>query len=225
MQLTSWSIIFKSLYRVFSLRHSLVLALLAFIATGAYNYIETIIPIFTVQALGWTDQAYSQFQASATLIGGMAGMLIGGMLLDKFGKIRMMNIYFFLMITLTTALAFLNMFWTHSWFISSFMIVYQVLYVFASIGLFVIAMQCCWKKVSASQFTLYMTISNLGRIAGAKLIGPVKNQLSWEYTLFLFALMIALSWIIIQFIRINYHVKKVADLENKDAVNRIPALT
>jgi hypothetical protein len=44
-----------------------------------------------------------------------------------------------------------------------------------------------------------MTISNLGRIAAAKLIGPVKNLLSWEYTLFLFAVMIAIAWGAIRF--------------------------
>jgi PAT family beta-lactamase induction signal transducer AmpG len=185
---------------------------------------DTLIPIFTVQALGWTDQAYSQFYATATLIGGIGGMLIGGMLLDRFGKIRMLNIYFFVLIVLATSLAFLKMYWINTWFISGFMIIYQVLFVFTSIGVFATAMQCCWKKVSASQFTLYMTIANLGRIAGAKLIGPVKNQLSWEYTLFLFSIMIALAWVIIQFVHIRQHVTRVEDLEQKDAAGQIPAL-
>lgn len=224
MQLTSWSVIFKSLYRVFSLRNSLRFAVIAFITQGAFNYMDTLIPIFTVQALDWTDQAYSQFYATATLIGGIGGMLIGGMLLDRFGKIRMLNIYFFVLIALATSLAFLKMYWVNTWFISGFMIIYQVLFVFTSIGVFATAMQCCWKKVSASQFTLYMTIANLGRIAGAKLIGPVKNQLSWEYTLFLFSVMIALAWVIIQFVHIRQHVKRVEDLEQNDAADQIPAL-
>ena len=97
------------------------------------------------------------------------------------------------------------------------MIVYQILYVFASIGIFAIAMQCCWKKVSASQFTMYMTLGNLGRIVGAKLIGPLKDQLDWNYTLLMFALMIALVWGLIQFLNINNHVKQVDRLEGKYA--------
>jgi PAT family beta-lactamase induction signal transducer AmpG len=225
MQLTSWSVIFRSLYSVFSLRNSLLFAVIAFITQGSFNYMDTLIPIFTVQALGWTDQAYSQFYATATLIGGIGGMLIGGILLDRFGKILMLNIYFFVLIVLAASLAFLKMYWVHTWFISGFMIIYQVLFVFTSIGVFATAMQCCWKKVSASQFTLYMTIANLGRIAGAKLIGPVKAQLSWEYTLFLFAVMIALAWVLIRFININQHVKRVVDLEDKDVADKKPALT
>ena len=216
IQITSWSVIFKSLYKVFTLRNSLLFATIAFITQGSFNYIDTLIPIFTVQALGWTDQAYSQFYAAASLIGGISGMFIGGMLIDKFGKIRMLNIYFFLLVSLITSLAFCKMYWVNTWFISGFMIIYQILYVFATIGVFAIAMQCCWKKISATQFTLYMTISNIGRIIGAKSIGPVKNLLSWEYTLFLFALMIAVAWIVIQFIHLDQQVKRVADLENKE---------
>jgi len=225
MHLTSWSVIFKSLYSVFRLHNSLLLAMIGFMSLMAFNYIDTLIPIFTVQALGWTDQAYSQFYATATLVGGISGMLIGGILIDKFGKKRMLNVYFSLLILLTTSLAFLKMYWPNTWFISSFMIGYQVLYVFSSIGIFATAMECCWKKVSATQFTLYMTISNLGRIAGAKLIGPVKNQLSWEYTIFLFSIMIAVAWGIIQFMHIREHVKRVEDLDQKDLISQNPALT
>ncbi|MEO7523315.1 MAG: MFS transporter, partial [Ferruginibacter sp.] len=187
MQIGSWSDIFKSLYKVFTLRNSLLLAVTAFFTQGACNYLDTLIPIFTVQALGWTDKAYSQFYATASLIGGIGGMLIGGILIDKFGKIRMLNIYFFLMISLVSSLVFLKIYWVHSWFISGFMIIYQILYVFCTIGIFATAMQCCWKKVSATQFTLYMTIGNLGRIFGAKLIGPITANFSWGYTLLAFA--------------------------------------
>jgi MFS transporter, PAT family, beta-lactamase induction signal transducer AmpG len=216
MQITSWKAIGKSLYSVFTLRNSLLFACIAFITQGSFNYIETLLPIFTVQELGWTDRAYSNFYATATLIGGLGGMLIGGILIDKFGKIRMLNIYFFLLITLTAGFAFFKMYWGNKWFISSFMIIYQVLYVFTSIGVFATAMQCCWKKVSATQFTLYMTISNVGRIVGAKSIGPIKNNFSWEYTLLAFACMIALAWLLIRLMHINTQVQRVSELERKD---------
>ncbi len=215
MQLTGWAIIFKSLYRVFTLRNSLLLAIILFISQGAFNYIATLLPIFTVQALKWTDQAYSHYFATASLIGGIGGMLIGGILIDKFGKIRMMNIYFLLLISLTAFFVFLKSYWTSPWIVVSFMITYQLLYVFTCIGIFAIAMQCCWKKVSASQFTIYMTIGNLGRIVGAKLIGPIKIQLSWEYTVLCFAGIIILGWALIQMLHINNHIIHVNKLDLK----------
>ncbi len=226
MQLSSWSVIFKSLYKVFSLRNSLLLAVLMFISQGSYNYIATLLPIFTVQALNWTDQDYSQYFATASLIGGIGGMLIGGVLIDRFGKIRMLNIYFFLLIGLTAGFVFLKPYWTNTFFIVSYMTVYQLLYVFGCIGIFAIAMQCCWKKVSASQFTIYMTIGNMGRIVGAKLIGPIKLNFSWEYTVLAFAGMMVLAAIAIQFLHIENHLKHVDELEKKHLESElIPRLT
>ncbi|MBK8404306.1 MAG: MFS transporter [Saprospiraceae bacterium] len=213
MQLSSWTDIFTSLYRVFSLRNSLVLAVLVFITQGSFNYIATLLPIFTVQALGWSDQAYSNYFATASLVGGIGGMLIGGILIDRFGKILMMNIYLFLLVLLTIGFVLLKMQWSSNWLIVSFMIVYQLLYVFSCIGVFAIAMQCCWKKVSASQFTIYMTISNMGRIVGAKLIGPVKDQFSWEYTVLAFAILMLAAWIIIQFLHMKNHLSHLENLE------------
>ena len=96
------------------------------------------------------------------------------------------------------------------------MIVYQLLFVFTCIGIFATAMQCCWRKVSATQFTLYMTLGNLGRIAGAKLIGPVKSQFDWEFTLLLFPVAVSISWMLLRFIHINKQVEKIAQLEHED---------
>ncbi len=221
MQLTSWTSIFKSLYSVLRLRNSLLLILILFIAQGAYNYIDTLLPIFTVKELNWTNGNYSQFYATAKIIGGIGGMLIGGILIERFGKKRMMNIYFSGMVLFTTVLAFSKTYWADTSFIYAFMMLYNIVYTFACIGIFAIAMQCCWKKVSASQFTLYMTIGNLGRIALAALIGPITANFNWQVALIAFAVMIALAWLLLQFLNINKQVERVVTLENRDTENQM----
>ena len=218
LQLTNWHSIFKSLYSVFSLRNSLLLAMLIFISQGAFNYMETLLPIFTVKELGWTNANYAQYYSTASLIGGISGMIIGGIMVDKFGKKKMINIYFFSSIFSTTVLAFSKAHWSDRSFIYAFMMVYNVLYTFSCIGIFAIAMQCCWKKVSASQFTLYMTLANLGRMVFIALIGPIKANFSWQITLFAFAIMLGLAWILLQFLNIDKQVAGVVALENKDMV-------
>jgi PAT family beta-lactamase induction signal transducer AmpG len=224
IQLHSWKIIFKSLYRVFRLRNSILLVLILFITQGAYNYMGTLLPIFTVKELGWTNVSYSQFFATAKLIGGIGGMLIGGYLIDRFGKKEMMSIYFILLVILTSAFAYMKADWVSKSFVYAFMISYNVLDTFATIGIFAISMQCCWKKVSASQFTLYMTISNLGRIALAALIGPIKENFSWQITLVAFAVMIAIVLVLLQLLNIHRHVQKVDELEKRDAEGLVLAM-
>lgn len=127
-----------------------------------------------------------------------------------------MNIYFIGMVISTSILAFSKTYWSDRSFIYAFMIVYNLLYTFACIGIFAIAMQCCWKKVSASQFTLYMTIGNLGRIALAALIGPVNVVFSWELSLFAFAIFIGVAWLLLQFLNIDKQIGSVVALERKD---------
>ncbi len=221
MQLNSWSVIGKSLYKVFTLRNSILFAITGFFTQGAFNYMDTTLPIFTVQELGWTDKAYSQFFATASLVGGIGGMFIGGFLIDRFGKIRMLNIYCFTAIVSVSIFVMMQSYWTNKWFVCSFMIAYQLLFVFTSIGIFATAMQCCWKKVSATQFTLYMAISNLGRTVGAKCIGPMKLHFNWPVTLLAFAAMFAVAWVLIRFVHINRQVEKVTELEKMDSVSTI----
>ena len=216
LQLDNWLTIFKSLFQVFTLRNSLMIAIILFISQGAFKYISTLLPIFTVKELGWTNVTYSQYYAAAKLIGGITGMLLGGILIEWFGKKRMLNIYFIGLIILTSSFVFFKTYWANMYFIYSFMIVYNIIYTITSICLFAIAMQCCWKKVSASQFTLYMTIANLGQIALAAFIGPIKAQFDWQITIWAFAIMIAVVWVLLQFLKINKQIAKVAELERKD---------
>ncbi len=117
------------------------------------------------------------------------------------------------------------MYWVSNTFIYGFMIIYNVLYTLACIGSFAITMQFCWKKVSASQFTLYMTISNLGRIALAALIGPIKANFNWQITLFAFAVLIAFAWLLLQFLNINKQVEGVVNLENRDTEYQVASVT
>lgn len=225
MQLTNWKTIFKALFSVFRLKNSLLMAIIGFIFVGSINYMDVLLPIFAVKALCWTDLTYSQFFATASLIGGISGMLIGGILIDKFGKKRMMNIYFLCIICSTVALVFLKSYWVNHYFIYGFMIVYVILNVFATIGIFAFAMQCCWKKVSASQFTLYMTICNFGRIALAALIGPIRANFNWEISLLGYPMFTLIIFILIQFLNIESHVKSIEHLDNRDFESEVIKLS
>ncbi len=215
-QITSWSAIFSSLYNLFSLKNSLLVSLLLFVSMGAYNYFETLLPLFTIKVTGWTNVSYSRAFATADLIGGIGGIFLGGLLIERFGKKRMIGIYFLLIILITTGLAALQPYWTSSPFIYGFIITYRWLNAFAKIGVYAVAMECCSKIVSASQFTFYMTIGAVGSMVGATLIGPVKETFSWQITFCLFAVLLALAWFIVRFLNISKHVEQITELEKEE---------
>jgi MFS transporter, PAT family, beta-lactamase induction signal transducer AmpG len=219
LQLSNWPVIFKSLYSVLSLRNSLLMILLIFISFGAFKYIGTLLPIFTVKELGWTNGEYSQYASTALLIGGICGMLFGGVLIEKFGRKRMLDSYFLGLLLITAVFAFSTSNWGNKNFIYAYMLAQYVLYTFATIGIYSLAMQCCWKKVSASQFAFYMGIANFGQVSLAALIGPLKENFTWEITVFAFAIMIALAWLLLQFLNMEKQVTSVAGLEHKDVTN------
>lgn len=215
MQITRWTTILQSLYSLFRLKNSLLVALLMFVTMGSYNYFETLLPLFAVKISGWTNVSYSQTFATADLIGGVSGMLLGGVLIERFGKKRMIGLYFLGIMGITTALALLTPYWTNSVFIQGFIITYRWLNAFAKIGVYAIAMECCSKKVSASQFTFYMTIGAVGSMVGATLIGPVKENFSWQFTMLSFVGLIALAWVVMRLLNINKLEEQITELDEK----------
>ena len=160
-----------------TLPYSILLMVLLFVMGAAYNFMNTLIPIFTIQKLNWTDQEYSQVYSAASLFGGLMGMFIGGYLLDHFGRVRMLSIYYLLLILLTGGMAYYEVHWLNSHFTTAFIFAYTTLYCFSTIGLLSMAMKFCWKKVSATQFTVYMAITNFGFAAGPKADRPHQGNL------------------------------------------------
>jgi len=50
-------------------------------------------------------------------------------------------------------------------------------------------------------------------------IGPIKENFNWEITLFAFALILGLAWLVLQFLNIDTHKESVAALNKKDVEN------
>ncbi|HJS54248.1 MAG TPA: MFS transporter, partial [Chitinophagaceae bacterium] len=214
--LDSWKEIFKSLWHVMTLHYSLLLMVLLFVMGAAYNFMNTLIPIFTIQKLNWTDQEYSQVYSAASLFGGLMGMFIGGYLLDHFGRVRMLSIYYLLLILLTGGMAYYEVHWLNSHFTTAFIFAYTTLYCFSTIGLLSMAMKFCWKKVSATQFTIYMAVTNFGFAAGPKLIAPIREAYGWEITILAFAVIVCVVLLMLQFMRTKVYTHQLEEIDFHD---------
>ncbi len=219
IQLHSWKGIFKSLYKVFFLPVSLMMGIAAFSFSVGRGLIDTVLPVFTVQELGWADTQYSQIFATANLISGIGGMIIGGFLIDYFGKVKMITVYLSLLITLVSVMSFLKSFWHSEIFVIGFIIGFYILLTFTTIAIFASAMQLCWKRISVTQFTLYMAISNLGLAAGAALMGQLKEFLNWDFVILSYIIFAVVMLILTRFINFEKHQERVEILESKYVEN------
>jgi PAT family beta-lactamase induction signal transducer AmpG len=215
IQLHSWKSIFKSLVKVFFLPVSFMMGVAVFSYSLGRGLIDTVLPVFTVQQLGWADTQYSQVFATANLISGILGMIIGGFLIDYFGKVKMISIYLILLILLVGSMSFLKTYWQNDVFITGFIIGFYILITFTTIAIFASAMQLCWKRVAATQFTLYMAISNLGLAAGAAIMGQLKELFNWEYVILSYIIFVFVMLVLMKFIYFENHEKRVDELELK----------
>ncbi len=216
-QISSWKAMGRSLLTAFRLKDSFLLALLLFMSQGAYNYFEKLLPIFAVRISGWTDVYYSHAFAVADLTGGVAGILLGGYLIERFGMKRMIYIYFAFIMSQTVILSLSPEYWKNTPFLYGFLIIYRWVNAFAKIGVFAIAMQCCSKRVSASQFTFYMTIGAVGSMVGAALISPVKANFTWGVSFMLFAGMLVICAVILKVLNIKKLERRIADMADQQA--------
>lgn len=212
-QTNSWKQIIVNLFNVTILKSSLLMALAIFTIGVINGLIDTLLPIFTIQELNWTNTTYSEVYSITTVVGGIFGMIFGGALVDFLGKVRMMSVYFVLLIVLFLVFSFLPSYWNVAKVVFGFILLYYLIAVFLNIAVFATGMHLCWKTIAATQFTLFMAAANIGRSVGSWLVGVLNNAMDWDYVFMLTAIIPLIGLIIIQFLDFEKHKKSIQKLE------------
>ena len=215
-QLSNWGQIFKNLFKVTILPSSLLLGVAFFILGILFGIIDTMLPIFTIQELNWTNTSYSEVYSIVTIVAGLFGMFVGGALVDFFGKIRMMSVYLIFLVILILSFALLPNLWGNDKVVYGFMGIYYLVYTFLSIATFAAAMQLCWKTVAATQFTLFMALSNMGRASGSAILGTLKENLNWDYVFIITALSPLITLVIIKFLNFKKQANSIEKFESSN---------
>lgn len=211
-QLFSWKHILRNLLKVILLPSSLLMCAVLFMVGTLYGIVDTLLPIFTVQELGWTNTEYSESLSTSALIGGLLGMIVGGVIVEYIGKKRILSVYLFLFLLLFVSFAFNSNLWGNARVVFGFMLLYMLLYTFFQIVIFAAGMQLCWKTVAATQFTLFMTLANVGRSVGAWLTGVLNQHMSWDYVFIAIAMLPLISLVLVQFLNFEQHEKSLKNL-------------
>ena len=177
--------VLKDLARGFALRATLAFALMGTIKTIGHGLAEIISKTLYTQQLGWSFVEVSVVMGYAVFLE-FLGAVGGGFLADRFGRRRLLMIALFLYAAFTFTFGALPDLWQETWFATAYLILYQGLFALISVSYLSLSMQISWTRSSATMFTTYMTLSNVGHVVGNWLAGPVRGSYSFE-TSFLIA--------------------------------------
>ncbi|PVW16495.1 MFS transporter [Marixanthomonas spongiae] len=174
-QLKSWKHIFKCLYRVLRLKSSWVFAIGVFTVGLMFGLIDTLLPIFSIQELGWTNSYFSNVFSITTVVGGFLGMFIGGYLVDYFGKIKMLSIYLIFIIILIAIFAFLTNLWSQNIVVYAFPLLLHAVHFFMYCGFRIGHAIVLENRCRHTIYPLYGTFK-YGPFRRRCYVGSIKNQ-------------------------------------------------
>ncbi len=160
----------RELRRALSLpttRIALVFAILYTLAEGLYD------PLTAeqfVQGFGWSAEKYAGAQGTFGVVAQLVGALLGGWFADRLGARRAVLIG---LLFISAALATFSL--TSPWWddVGDWVVLlipgFKGGMAFLAVAYFSMSMKISWTMAAATQFTLYMTLSNAGYALGAKL--------------------------------------------------------
>ncbi len=213
LAIDSWGKLFKSFKQVLLLRNLWLLVIITFIIMAAIHYMRTLLPIFTIQRLGWDNIFFSKTYSTTNLAGGIIGMVTGGIILYRFGIVRMLQSMLLVAGILVGIMAFSITFWQNKSFVIAFIACINLFIVLLNIGVLALAMQMCWKRISAMQFTFCMAVFNGALAAGAALFGLFRNYLHWQAVFVVFVVMTVFGILLLRYLKLKKHLEQVEELE------------
>ena len=128
-----------------------------------------LLPVLIVQDLGWTDTVYSQTRSNLKLIAGIAGIGVGGLLVDFLGHRKTLLLLFSMMAIINGIMAFAYLSTPPLYYLAA----YEFLLVFVFIAFFAATMRQCWQQIAATQFSFTMVWGNITLAIGAGLLGTI----------------------------------------------------
>ncbi len=166
-----WKPIFVTTFRELIRPDSLKLMTGLFLLGCIYGVYLGVQPLMATGPGGWTDAAFSSLSGTGNLVAGILGVLLFGYIADVLTPRRAAMFGGLGVALLSFAFAAASAYWGEQTIVISFVLAHLSLYLLIQISLCSIAMGKCAPAVSATQFTLYMAVSNLGISASSAALG------------------------------------------------------
>jgi len=202
--------VFSDLNHVLWSRASLVIMGIMFIDGLVSGYGRALMPIAAIDVFGFTTPQWSDLNAIMGLAGAVLALGLGP-LIDRFGAKSMMGLTIFLTGIHAFTLAGTQELWTNNAFVMFMMSTWILLLPVIMVCALALAMSICSTGESATQFAIYMSVSNLGASAGSMFYGMVADVTSWAQNYALKGLLVFLLLLVILMFRSHGHPEKVLE--------------
>jgi len=202
--------VFSDLNHILWTRASLIIMLIMVFDGIVAGYGRAMMPIAAIQVFGFTTPQWSDLNAVMGLTGAVVALALGPAI-DKFGAKSVMGLTIFLTGVHAFTLAGTQEMWANSTYVLVMMSAWVLLLPVIMVCALALAMSICSHGESATQFAIYMSVSNLGATAGSFLYGMVTGVTSWTQNYALMGLLIFLLLLAILMFRSHGHPEELLE--------------
>jgi len=172
--------VFRDLFRGFSLITTFAFLLFGVFHVICWGIVEVVYKTLYIQELGW-DYVKLSTVSSLAVFPEMAGALLGGWIADRFGRRKVISLGFGMYGLLAFVFGACPHLWNQYWFAVGYLLLNPGALAFGAVGFLSMGMRISWTRASASMFTIYMTLSNVGHVIGNSVVGPLRDDYSFSY--------------------------------------------
>jgi hypothetical protein len=156
------------LFRAYSLRSTVLGAVLASLSLVAVNAHFVYWPKYVQDSLGWSADAWVTLEGGWGSGLGLAGSVAGGLLATAIGAKRAVLLSLAAMSACWFSYALLENYWSNAAVISGLFMAESAIAGALQVTMFALFMGICWLPVAATQFTSYTAMMNFANMLGAK---------------------------------------------------------
>lgn len=188
--------ILRDLLKVLTLPMSVIIASSILLERMTAGVMVVTIPVFAVKELGFDAAEYSQVYGLMAGTAAFIGLLFGP-LIDRYGGKRILMAGMLTSSIVVGVFASTQTHWSDTSYVLSMMFVYLLATQAVFIGIIAQCMNLSWARVAATQFAIYMALSNLGRSIGAGTFSTVADSISYQQSFTIVSIGFMVSFLVL----------------------------
>ncbi len=168
--------VFANLFRAFSLRATLLGAIIALGVKIGSGAITVVLLDYLMKEGDWTQAQYTRVTGGWAIMLGLGGSIVGGFLADIFGPKRLILAASLTLGTLWVSMGSIPGALNNQNVATVLLLGQELLLALLSVSLFALFMSISWPRIAATQFTTYMAFLNLSTTIGSYSAGYLSND-------------------------------------------------